>query len=191
MTVRGYCPRSLKGVYIFSQRFFIGPFACRACPPDSLLRGFFFHCNVREQQEALADMQDGMLALQEVLERTVDATRGLLERAEAAAAEAEGGEVSNRKRLCRGAFVMQRSRVRTYVHPRKLIASRVVYFVQRPRGNCICTIYEGCHRYVTYQSATHRTHDGASGLLQVMPTCAVKTRCALRRHCRDAMTYGQ
>lgn len=34
-----------------------------------------------------------MLALQEALERTVDAAKGLLERAEAAAAEAEGGEV--------------------------------------------------------------------------------------------------
>ena len=34
-----------------------------------------------------------MLALQEALERTVDAAKGLLERAEAAAASAEGGEV--------------------------------------------------------------------------------------------------
>ena len=45
-------------------------------------------------QEALADGQEGMLALQEALERTVDAARGLLERAEVAAAEAEDGEVS-------------------------------------------------------------------------------------------------
>lgn len=46
-------------------------------------------------QEALADGQEGMLALQEALERTVDAARGLLERAEVAAAEAEEGEVSS------------------------------------------------------------------------------------------------
>ena len=34
-----------------------------------------------------------MLVLQEALERTVDAAKGLLERVEAAATEAEGGEV--------------------------------------------------------------------------------------------------
>lgn len=45
------------------------------------------------EQEALAYGEEGMLALQEALERTVDAAKGLLERAEAAAAEAEGGEV--------------------------------------------------------------------------------------------------
>lgn len=44
-------------------------------------------------QEALADGLEGLLALQEALERTVDAARGLLERAEVAAAEAEDGEV--------------------------------------------------------------------------------------------------
>ena len=45
------------------------------------------------KQEALAYGEEGMLALQEALERTVDAAKGLLERAEVAAAEAEGGEV--------------------------------------------------------------------------------------------------
>lgn len=43
----------------------------------------------------MADGQEGILALQEVLERTVDAARGLLERAEVSAAEAEEGEVSS------------------------------------------------------------------------------------------------
>lgn len=51
---------------------------------------------LRVKQEALADRQYGMVALQEALECIVDAARGLLERAEAAAAEAEGGEVSER-----------------------------------------------------------------------------------------------
>lgn len=50
---------------------------------------------VFSKQEAFADGRDGMLALREALERAVDETRGLLERADVAAAEAQGGEVRN------------------------------------------------------------------------------------------------
>ena len=57
------------------------------------VRGMTFFLCLLFEQEALAYGEEGMLVLQEALERTVDAAKGLLERVEAAATEAEGGEV--------------------------------------------------------------------------------------------------
>lgn len=71
--------------------------------------------SAQNKQEALADGQEGMLALQEALERTVDAAGGLLERAEVAAAEAEEGEVNPRPCLgCSALLFFFRTRAILY-----------------------------------------------------------------------------
>lgn len=45
------------------------------------------------EQEAMADGREGLLALREAVERLVEMARGLVERAEEAATEADKGEV--------------------------------------------------------------------------------------------------
>lgn len=103
-----FVPPALSRHFLFQPAASNTPLTAFLPPYYSLLlRAVLLWCQIYcVKQEELAEGQEGMLALQEALERAVDAARGLLERAQAAAAEAEGGEVSEhastQKLLCRG-----------------------------------------------------------------------------------------